>query len=816
MDYLLKASVVALIFYVCYLLFLKRETFFQHNRWFLLAGIVTALVFPLIVIPNYIEVTPVAVEATSFTMYESSNESIGVLANVETPFDWSNLLLAIYLVGLAFFLIRFLLQFGSLIQLLLNNPKNKSGFFTYIIVKSDISPFSFFKWIVYNPELFDDNELQLILNHERVHAREYHSLDILFTNLACAVFWFNPVIWLYKKDLQQNLEYIADHKAQQYSENEKDYQHLLLKTSVAHQNLSLTTNFYNSLIKNRILMLHKSKSKNYQKWKFLSVLPLLAFFLMSANIKDIYVEVPNTETYTAVYNDIPERLEFVVTKNTTEDELNELVAIAKKNGVTLQYDYITRNDKNELTNLNLKLNGRSYGGGTGTEPIESFIIYKELDEAGGAYVGRLEGATLHFDDKENLDSNDDKRIESLRQRASNAIVRLGIQDVADAKHRTLMFPKKSEVDPIKVTFNKSMTDAQLEAHKKELKSEGISMSIDRVKRNADGDITSIKLSFTSDTSSVNYAITDDEDGIDPFTFESNKDGGLSVKSTKSNTFEMHFDDEDHDDAPRIIHDDDDNVFIIKRSKEDTLKMNGRVKINTVGKNMIITEADTIMMGNNQGKVKWVSRQDQNGEYHINNDPKFIVRSGGSEPLYIVDGKIIKKKDLKDIDHMLIDHVNVIKDKKATEKYGVKAKNGVVEIFTKDHHPERQVIKIHADDQHKMKKIVTRNHNNTIITAYAHYDEGTLYHNEEEHIAEITKYTSDDVLDDYKAYLKKEGIHMKYSKLKRNNNGEITRIKISVKNDKGASSSASYNDDDGIRNISVGQKGESLIVTTSRI
>ena len=144
-------------------------------------------------------------------------------------------------------------------------------------------PFSFFKYIVFNKTQFNDTELTHIINHEKVHAKQYHSLDIILVQLASALFWFNPFIWLYKKEIQQNLEFIADKEAQNISKCEKSYQTLLLKSSVPNYQLVLANNFYNSLIKKRIVMLHKSKSNNLKMWKYALVLPVLAVFLMSAN-----------------------------------------------------------------------------------------------------------------------------------------------------------------------------------------------------------------------------------------------------------------------------------------------------------------------------------------------------------------------------------------------------------------------------------------------------------------------------------------------------------------------------------------------------
>ena len=340
MEYLIKASAVIALFYLCFYFFLKKETFFNHNRWFLLAGVAIALVLPYAVIPIYITIEPITNTETAFSIAKSVP---GNFQNIspDKAFEWQTLLPILYIIGLAIFLIQFLLHFGSLILLLLKNPKNKDGIYTYVIVDNTISPFSFFKWIVYNPESFNNEELKLMLTHEKVHANQLHSIDIILIQLACSFFWFNPLIWLYRKEVRQNLEYIADNKTQENSNSEIEYQRLLLKTSVANHNVSLSNNFYNSSIKERIVMLKKTRSKTKNQLRYLLILPLLAGLLMSMNMETVYVE---TEPNVKSSNEI---VEFVVHKSTSDSELKQMSNTIEQKGSSLFFSDITRNNKNQ-------------------------------------------------------------------------------------------------------------------------------------------------------------------------------------------------------------------------------------------------------------------------------------------------------------------------------------------------------------------------------------------------------------------------------------------------------------------------------------
>ena len=283
MEYLLKTSAIIVIFYGCYMLFLQRDTFFEQNRWFLLIGLFASFFLPFLVIPIYVETAPLDLSAAVF-------DTEATRKNIEKPFLFLDYLPVIYGLGVTFFSIRFLVQFVLLALVIFKNKGEKTAGYTYLKTTNNVSPFSFFKWIVFNPEKFSETELNHIITHEKVHANQRHSIDILFSNLACIVLWFNPIIWLYNKALKQNLEFIADKETATRTHCKKSYQYTLLKTSMPSHQMALSTNFYNSLIKKRIVMLHKSRSKKINQLKYALIIPVLGLFLMSFNTEEVYVE----------------------------------------------------------------------------------------------------------------------------------------------------------------------------------------------------------------------------------------------------------------------------------------------------------------------------------------------------------------------------------------------------------------------------------------------------------------------------------------------------------------------------------------------
>ncbi|MEO6347359.1 MAG: M56 family metallopeptidase [Aquaticitalea sp.] len=345
MEHLLKSSAVIALFYLCYKVFLQRETFFAGNRWFLLFGLLVSVFVSFIVIPIYVE--SVSVPVTSFV---PSSEIANQSAPIETSFDYFQLVSWLYLTGIVFYLGKFAMEFLSLFLLIKKHPSHKSKSFTYIETTSNTAPFSFFRWIVYNPNQFHDHELNLILKHERVHALQGHSVDVIFAQLACAFLWFNPFVWLYKKALQQNLEFIEDQATQTDLSCQKSYQTLLLKTSISNQTLTITNNFYNSLIKKRIVMLHKSKSKKINAFKYALVFPLLVLFVFNFNTELVAQTKEPQQQRTKTAQNV---LKYVITKDTKDTQLESIKEKLAENNVTITFDDLKRNDRKEIIGITI-------------------------------------------------------------------------------------------------------------------------------------------------------------------------------------------------------------------------------------------------------------------------------------------------------------------------------------------------------------------------------------------------------------------------------------------------------------------------------
>ncbi|MBA0883112.1 M56 family metallopeptidase [Flavobacterium undicola] len=283
--YLIKASGLIALFYFAYFLLLRKETFFSANRWFLLLGLITSSVLPLFFITKIIWIEPTT------DSFDWSN--IPVTTSIATPepeIDWYLILGYVYFIGIAISLLKLVFDFKSLIQLLKGKTIQQQGNFKLIDLAENIAPFSYFNYIVYNSSLYTVVELENILEHEKVHSQQKHSLDVLISRLFCVFFWFNPLIWLYKKAIAQNLEFIADSEAAKKITDKKAYQLTLLKITTQENCVALTNHFYQSLIKKRIVMLNKNQSKKWNSWKYITVFPALVAFVFLFQIEVVAQE----------------------------------------------------------------------------------------------------------------------------------------------------------------------------------------------------------------------------------------------------------------------------------------------------------------------------------------------------------------------------------------------------------------------------------------------------------------------------------------------------------------------------------------------
>jgi hypothetical protein len=591
----------------------------------------TALLIPLVVIPIYVT------KDTSPVLNGYFYEGTAIPVSTASTFNLLDALPYIYLIGVAILSVKFILEFGSLIKLMISIKKEKRHPFNFIATSKNVSPFSFFNWIVYNPTQFDNEELKQIIAHEKIHATQFHSIDIILMQIASVVFWFNPFIWLYKKELQQNLEFIADSMTQEIIACSKSYQQLLLKTSVPEYQIALTNNFYNSLIKKRIVMLHKQKSNKINQWKLFTVLPLIALFLISFNTKEIV-------TYKDVYESsenltrslTPGNVEIVIiNKNTTNDKFKEISSEYDKKGVHLKFKSIKRNDAGEITSIaisgkteNSKVNFNT-NDDKAIEPIKVTID----EENNKISVGTYEGHSIHFSDDVTT---------------SYIIKGDSLFFNSDSNHKA-----KHEV-----IIHEEEHDGKHSKYKYKTK---VGKVIDLKSKNGNAFVISSDGGKFEIVQADTLNVNDNE-------FKIRANYVTISENVKGNSY--------------VTIKGDGEVIELKSDGDEE-------EIIWEDKDRNITKSKIVSVGKGKGKANvWINKEDNNEKVRVIGNGKskssiFISDSDGEkEPLMYIDGKEVKNKKMEDVDPETIGSINVIKGTNLVEEYGEKAKTGIIQITTK--------------------------------------------------------------------------------------------------------------------------------------
>ena len=393
--YLFKTCILLSIFHVVYFLLLKTNTFFIAKRYFFIFGILISLLLPLYKFTTFIYIDNIDLNITSTNNLEPINTSTNNLESINTPkkptiynpifINWWTIGSVIYSLGAFIFFSSFCLQLLSLKKLLTHNQCRKENGFNFIEVTKDIAPFSFLKFIVFNPTLHSNKELEMILTHEKIHAKQHHTIDILLSNLFLVFQWINPIAWLYKKSIEQNLEFIVDHEVVKTSFSKKVYQLALINIS-SNSYYGITNNFYQSLIKKRIIMLNKKPSEKRNLLKFGAVLPLLSLFFWSFNTEEISLyHNQNSNNYLGISNTQSGDLKIEVRNDYTPKELNHLKKSLKNTyHINLKINTLEFN-KGKISKINLSIEddynySSSYSDAETKNSKPSFVILIKQDD----------------------------------------------------------------------------------------------------------------------------------------------------------------------------------------------------------------------------------------------------------------------------------------------------------------------------------------------------------------------------------------------------------------------------------------------------
>ena len=321
LPYIVNVALILSTCLVFYKLLLRRETFYKVNRYMLITCLAISFALPLLQVPA--EFSLRKNRETSDVKRETSNVNQSAVGSQQSaindkqpvtttqqpttnnqpitdspqpvpvkepqtlnfkPQTFLSWLFWFYWFGVAVFAISFLFQVVLLLWRAYRNPVIIDGKYRIVEVSGDKAPCSFGNNIFINPEKYEWDTYNQILLHEKIHIEEKHTIDIVLAELVLIFQWFNPFAWVYRREMESNLEFLTDDQLMQKNKVEKkSYQLSLMKVSAPHFPLSLTTNYNQSILKKRIAMMNSKRSNLHTAWKYFFLLPVLAFLACLLN-----------------------------------------------------------------------------------------------------------------------------------------------------------------------------------------------------------------------------------------------------------------------------------------------------------------------------------------------------------------------------------------------------------------------------------------------------------------------------------------------------------------------------------------------------
>ena len=322
--YVLESSICLLLFLMVYRLLIANQTHFSWMRIYLLISVILSLILPLLILPIQwrTSIHPF-INLNNFNFLTGAQPggysdgqplSSGFRNNLGSNLQAGMILLAIatYIVGLLYKAFNFFSNLRSIEKCIKQNPKVREGRFWLVELIDKVPPFSFFNYIFITNfcQRLPEDDLKRIKDHEKVHAQQFHSLDVLFIEFISIIFWFNPLMIYLKKSIQEIHEYIVDEKIAERGKGKRDYAELLLKLASEVKGFNLSAGFSGSQIKRRIVMIGRQRSLPGQKLMFVILIPVTIIIMLSFS----YIKNPDTQTAQTKQNVIANQSQLKIGK----------------------------------------------------------------------------------------------------------------------------------------------------------------------------------------------------------------------------------------------------------------------------------------------------------------------------------------------------------------------------------------------------------------------------------------------------------------------------------------------------------------------
>ncbi len=394
LTYIIQVNLLLGIIYLGYIGLLKGLTFYVLNRVYFLAGGLFAFIYPFLDLKSLFvqRGLNMGVVGEQISLYIMEPE-------VQQQLTLGRLVEIVFMAGAVLLLLKFVFQLLSLLRIHLNSRSDQWRTYLFRNVLIPIVPFSFLNKIYVNKGQHVDAELKDIFKHEDIHVKGLHSLDILLFEMILVCCWYNPFVWLMRRAIRQNLEFLTDQQVLDKGIDKQTYQYSLLNVSKKGTSVGLSNQFNFKLLKRRIMMMNKKRSSKIELSKYAFLLPVFlltgaAFTVSKAegSIEGV-VEKANETTVIQLNKDLqvdvslPEKKVGKVSKplveNLSVNQMSVDTLIAKSPADTLHFRANMRFEKEPLYILEGKeVNSTIMAAIPGTE-IQSIDVIK--DKAAAIY-----------------------------------------------------------------------------------------------------------------------------------------------------------------------------------------------------------------------------------------------------------------------------------------------------------------------------------------------------------------------------------------------------------------------------------------------
>jgi hypothetical protein len=615
--FLFKVNVALVLFCLGYYLVLRHLTFYTLNRVYLVAAILFSTVYPNINLTDFAQRHQQLTEPVQSVILNWKAPAEKLVKPLYQPNYWQWVEL-IFWAGVALFAARLIMQLFSLYKIYSQSKPGQVHDHNVRLIPSDIGPFSFWRSIYINPAKLSPAELKSVLEHEQVHVNEWHTLDILLAELSTIFYWFNPGVWLMKKAVRENIEFITDRKILRKGMDSKEYQYSLVSISLATTPNTIVSHFNMSTIKKRIIMMNTKKSSGYTLTRYVFLVPAVIALLLVFSLSKAEISKKGISTVKYFANNIITSASLI----STQPHINPVKENAAKH----------KTIKTVVKPVDTIYNGKSKTG------RKSFMVVTSGRDKDSTTL-LINGVPSTLEQVKALDPDNVKSVDMMSAKNAKEFYHGGEQL---KPHVLFVTTEDSETGKeIKRNIDKSFRSGDL------ARAHNMAYSVD-----SDSDDNAPAVAGGSGYS---YSV---------HSSESSDDAPVAIRSGGKNVSTAVVVSTDVNNAVSV---DKVNKVYINKAPKATVYVRSSDSVDpeiyVVGKPREDTDDKTPRV--------YIDK-------HIDNDETIINNSGNE--LIIVDGKEAKKMD--NINPHSIKSIIVLNGKSATSTYGAKGKNGVIVIKTK--------------------------------------------------------------------------------------------------------------------------------------